>query len=151
MAGLFKRFKSTKDEKEDKQKEKKIEKDVVKKPKAAPKAQEKKSEKEKVERKKLKKKDAEAYKYLLKPLITEKATDLSAQNQYAFVVPRNANKIEIAKKVEHVYGVTPVKVRIINCSGKRVRYGRRIGRTKAWKKAIVILKPEDKLEIYEGV
>ena len=92
-----------------------------------------------------------AYRVLKMPQVTEKATDLSAQNQYVFKVPGNANKFEIARKIEHLYGVRPIKVRTMNFSGKKVRYGRTIGKRKSWKKAVVVLRPEDKLEIYEGV
>jgi len=143
--GLLNKIKRKKDKDADKKKQpeaaekKKVEKKIEK------------PVKEKAQKKQLKKKDPEAYKILLKPLITEKATDLSAQNQYAFIVSEKANKIEIAKKIEHVYGVTPIKVRVMNFSGKRVRYGRVMGKTKGWKKAIVTLKPADKIEIYEGV
>ncbi len=143
--GLLNKIKRKKDTDKDKKKpaemveKKKVEKKVEK------------PVKEKAQRKQLKKKDPEAYKILLKPLITEKATDLSAQNQYAFIVPKRSNKIEIAKTIEHVYGVNPVKVRVMNFSGKMVRYGKVMGKTKGWKKAIVMLKPEDKIEIYEGV
>lgn len=95
--------------------------------------------------------DSDAYKILLHPVITEKATDLTSLNKYIFAVPLTANKSEIKKKVENVYGVTPVKINIIKKEGKNVRYGRTRGRTKSWKKAIITLNSKDKLEIYEGV
>ncbi|HUT22379.1 MAG TPA: 50S ribosomal protein L23 [Candidatus Bipolaricaulota bacterium] len=98
-----------------------------------------------------KKMDSEAYRCLLKPLITEKATELGAKNQYLFIVPTSANKAQIATKIEHVYGVKPVKVQTANFAGKKVRYGRSQGRKKSWKKAIVVLSAGDKIEIYEGV
>ena len=55
-----------------------------------------------------------AFRVLLKPLITEKATELSSYNQYAFVVAEKANKIEVAKAIQAVYGVKVLSVNIIN-------------------------------------
>lgn len=98
-----------------------------------------------------KKQDLQAYKIIKAPVITEKVTDLTQFNKYTFVVPRQASKSEIKKKIINVYGVTPIKINIINVSGKKIRYGRTRGMTKAWKKAIITLAPQDKLEIYEGV
>ncbi len=92
-----------------------------------------------------------AYRVLLKPLITEKGTHLAAKNKYLFLVAGSANKIEIKKAVSAVYNVSPVKVNIINLSGKEVRYGKTSGRTKDKKKAIVTLKPGQTISIYEGV
>ncbi|MBD3359702.1 MAG: 50S ribosomal protein L23 [Candidatus Buchananbacteria bacterium] len=94
---------------------------------------------------------AEAYKILIKPLVTEKATDLANFNKYCFEIAKNANKIEIQKAIKNLYGVDPLNVNIINMRGKRVRYGRVSGKKKNWKKAIVTLKQGDKIEIYEGV
>jgi large subunit ribosomal protein L23 len=94
---------------------------------------------------------AEAYKILIKPLVTEKATDLANFNKYCFEVAKNANKIEIQKAIKNLYGVEPLDVNIINMKGKRVRYGRVSGKKKNWKKAIVTLKQGDKIAIYEGV
>jgi len=153
MASLFKKLKQRKKKQEKELKEEKKEKLEAEKQKPEKESKVKKAEpaKKEAKRKAKKKKDSESYKYLLHPLITEKATDLSARNQYVFVVPKSANKTEIAKRIENVYGVVPKKVRCANFSGKQVRYGRYEGKTKDWKKAIVILNPEDKIEIYEGV
>jgi len=93
----------------------------------------------------------DAYKVLIKPVVSEKATYLSSQNSYVFEVAPNMNKVEIMKAIQYVYGVKPVKVNIINVVGRYVRYGRVTGRTKAWKKAIITLKPGESIQIYEGV
>jgi large subunit ribosomal protein L23 len=93
----------------------------------------------------------EAYRILIKPLVTEKATNLVASNQYSFMVAKSANKIEIQKAIKGLYGFEPLAVNIINMRGKRVRTGRVSGKKKNWKKAIVTLKPGEKIEIYEGV
>lgn len=93
----------------------------------------------------------EAYRVLLKPLVTEKGTYLGATNKYLFAVSPQTNKTEIKKAVKAVYGVMPVKVNIVNLGGKNVRYGRVKGQTKDKKKAIITLKKGDKIEVYEGV
>jgi len=92
-----------------------------------------------------------AYRLLVKPLITEKATNLGAENKYVFVVNREANKIEVAKAIEATYGVKPTSVNLINVSGKKVTRGRISGRRKNWKKAIVTLSKGQTIKIYEGV
>lgn len=94
---------------------------------------------------------ANAYRTLIKPLITEKATNLGAENKYLFEVAREANKIEVAKAITEVYGVKPVSVNIINVSGKSVHYGRIRGKRKDWKKAIICLPEGKTINIYEGV
>jgi len=99
----------------------------------------------------IKGKTDEAHRILIKPLVTEKAAEFSAVGKYIFVINPRMNKIEVKKAVRKIYGVDPVRVNIINVSGNKVRYGRITGRTKSWKKAVVTLKPGDKIEIYEGV
>ncbi|NQT50038.1 50S ribosomal protein L23 [Candidatus Kuenenbacteria bacterium] len=95
--------------------------------------------------------DPQAYKVLIRPLVTEKATDLADLNKYCFVVPISTNKSEVAKKIINVYGVKPVKINFIRQKGKRVRHGRTFGKTKDYKKAIITLALEDKIDLYEGV
>lgn len=92
-----------------------------------------------------------AYRILLKPLVTEKATNLGVLNKYVFAVSQKANKIEIAEAIEAVYGVRPVKVNIMRAEGKTIRSGRTFGRRKDWKKAIVALPAGKTIKIYEGV
>lgn len=92
-----------------------------------------------------------AYKTIVKPLITEKASDLSTISKYVFAVNIKANKLEVAKAIESIYGVKPVAVNIIKMKGKTVSRGRISGKRKDFKKAIVSLKKGDKIEIYEGV
>jgi large subunit ribosomal protein L23 len=92
-----------------------------------------------------------AYRVLVKPLVTEKATDLVSLNQYIFEVASQANKIEVAKAVQEVYGIKPVSVNIINMRGKNVNYGRLTGKRRDWKKAIVTLPEGKSINIYEGV
>lgn len=88
-----------------------------------------------------------AYHILNRPVITEK---LTMDGRYGFRVSLDANKVEIAKAIARVYGVTPVAVNIINVRGKKVRYGKTSGTTSSWKKAIVTLKKGEKIDIVEG-
>ena len=92
-----------------------------------------------------------AYKILVKPLVTEKVSNLGALNQYVFAVALKTNKIEVAKAVKEVYGIKPVSVNMIKMAGKKARYGRISGRRKDWKKAIVTLPSGQTIKIYEGV
>ncbi len=92
-----------------------------------------------------------AYRILIKPVVTEKVTDLGTLGKYVFEISPQANKTEVRQAIEKVYGVSPVKINIIKIKGKKVRYGRTTGNTKEWKKAIVTLKAGETLEIYEGV
>lgn len=91
------------------------------------------------------------YEVLRRPLITEKSTGLKAQNKYAFEVASEANKHQIKQAVEKAFNVKVTAVNVITASGKTRRVGRREVMTPSWKKAIVTLKPGDKLEIFEGV
>lgn len=93
----------------------------------------------------------QAYKIILKPLITEKVSGLGVLNKYVFAVAKNTNKIEVAKAIKEIYGFKPVGVNVIRMSGKKARYGRISGRRKDWKKAIVTLAPGQIIKIYEGV
>jgi len=94
---------------------------------------------------------SESYRVLVKPLITEKASELGKFNKYAFEVDKTANKIMVARAIENIYGVKPVDVNVVNVIGKKKRTGRVFGRRKNWKKAIVTLAKGKTIEIYEGV
>ncbi len=89
---------------------------------------------------------------LVRPLITEKATRLGADNKYCFEVRRVANKMQIKEAVEKGFDVKVLNVHVMIMKGKpkRVR-GNRIKHAPNWKKAIVTLHPDDKLELFEGV
>ena len=92
-----------------------------------------------------------AYRILIKPLVTEKVSNLGVLNKYVFAVARDANKIEVAKAIKEIYGIKPVGVNVINRLGKKARYGRIGGKRKDWKKAIVTLPKGETIKIYEGV
>ncbi|MFH1522310.1 MAG: 50S ribosomal protein L23 [Patescibacteria group bacterium] len=97
------------------------------------------------------KKYGNAHRILVKPLVTEKASSLGTDNKYVFQVNQKANKIEIAKAINEVYGVKPISVNVVNMKGKKTRYGKTQGRRKNWKKAIVKLPKGKSIKIYEGV
>ncbi|MDR3236657.1 MAG: 50S ribosomal protein L23 [Prevotellaceae bacterium] len=93
---------------------------------------------------------------LLKPLITEKMTIQGEKlNHYGFIVDREANKIDIKKAVEEMYGVTVKEVNTINYHGKRksryTKAGILTGRANHFKKAIVTLAGEDKIDFYSNI
>jgi large subunit ribosomal protein L23 len=91
------------------------------------------------------------YEVLRRPLVTEKSTVLQGMNKYAFEVADNANKLQIEQAVEKAFKVTVTGVNVITMRGKKKRMGRREVISQPWKKAIVTLKPGDKIEFFEGV
>jgi large subunit ribosomal protein L23 len=88
---------------------------------------------------------------LLSPRVSEKAAVLSAMGSYVFNVPIETNKIEVKKAVEAMYGVNVMSVNTIRGEGKATQRGRIQGRRNRWKKAVVTLKPGQKIDLYEGV
>ena len=87
-----------------------------------------------------------------KVLITEKGTVMrEVHQQYMFEVARAANKIEIKRAVEAVFNVKVDSVQTMQMRGKTKRQGRWVGRRNDWKKAIVTLKPDQKIELFEQI
>lgn len=94
---------------------------------------------------------SKAFQVIQRPLLTEKITNLSElNNQYAFEVNRNSNKIEIKKAIEQRFSVTVLSVRTMIVRGKKRRMGRFEGKRAQWKKAIVSLKEGDTIDFVEG-
>jgi len=91
------------------------------------------------------------YEVLRRPLISEKNTALQAENKYAFEVAREANKHQIKQAVEKAFKVKVTAVNVMTVPGKTRRIGRRQVLTQSWKKAIITLKPGDKIGLFEGV
>ncbi len=87
---------------------------------------------------------------IVRPLITEKNTNLMVYNKYSFEVLQESSKPEIKKAVETIFNVTVAKVHTMNVRGKLKRRGREVGYTREWKKAIVTLVPGDRIEIFES-
>jgi len=93
-----------------------------------------------------------ARKIILRPLVTEKSTDLRVkEDKYAFEVDLKANKPEIKKAIEELFKVNVVGVHTMIVHGKVKRMGRFEGKRPNWKKAIVSLKKGEKIEFFETV
>ena len=91
----------------------------------------------------------ESHQVLLRPLVTEKGMHRSTRNnQYSFEINLNANKLDVRKAVEDLFDVEVVKVRTQNRVGKPRRFKFRYGYTKSWKKAIVTLDPEHRIDFF---
>jgi large subunit ribosomal protein L23 len=91
------------------------------------------------------------YQVIKKPLITEKANILKEKaNKVAFVVAQDANKAEIKAAVERLLKVKVLKVNCSRMEGKARRVGRSTGKRPDWKKAVVTLRPGDRIEFFEG-
>ncbi len=92
---------------------------------------------------------------LIKPLVTEKISALNENGKYGFVVDKDANKVEIKKAVEKMYGVNVEQVNTMNYQGKtKSRYtksGVISGRGKSYKKAIVSVADGEVIDFYSGV
>lgn len=92
------------------------------------------------------------YQIIEKPLVTEKGSDmLSSGNWVVFRVHLQANKIQIRDAVQKIFDVKVLHVNTQVVQGKRKRFGKNIGQSKTWKKAMVQLKEGEKIEIFEGV
>lgn len=93
-----------------------------------------------------------AYDIIVKPIITEKSMSAVADKKYVFKVARDAGKIEIKKAIEEIFKVKVKSVNTINVKGKEKRMGVHVGKTAAYKKAIITLTAESKpIEIFEGM
>ncbi len=88
---------------------------------------------------------------LVKPLITEKSTLLQEANKYVFQVAPRANKIQVREAVQRAFGVRVKGVTICKVRGKMKRMGPRLHRTPDIKKAIVTLRPGDRIQLIEGL
>ncbi len=90
---------------------------------------------------------------IIRPVITEHSYDAMENNVYTFEVAKDANKIEIAKACEEIFGVKVAKVNTLNMQGKAKRMGRYPeGRRPRWKKAMVTLTADSKtIEFFEGM
>jgi len=91
------------------------------------------------------------FELLRSPVITEKATLLSEHNQVTFRVPMDANKVEVRKAVETVFGVKVTAVNTIITKGKTKRFRGRLGRRADVKKAIVTLAEGESIDVTTGV
>lgn len=89
------------------------------------------------------------HRVIIRPLVTEKGTHQSqAMNAYAFEVHPEANKTQIKQAIEKLYEVRVMEVRTANRQGKRRRTGRTMGKTRHWKKAVVILHQDHHIDLF---
>lgn len=93
-----------------------------------------------------------AYDIVIRPIITEQSMEDLDIKKYAFEVAKDANKVEIKKAIEEIFGVKVASVNTIKLPGKWKRMGVHTGKTPAKKKAVVTLTADSKqLEIFEGM
>jgi len=91
----------------------------------------------------------EVYSVIVRPLVTEKGTHLSTtRNAYSFEVAPGANKAQIKQAVEKIYDVKVKEVRTANRKGKPRRTRYRVGLTRHWKKAVVVLHDEYRIDLF---
>jgi large subunit ribosomal protein L23 len=87
---------------------------------------------------------------IIKPVISEKSYALLAANKYTFRVHERANKTQVRKAVEEIFGVRVTGVRTTWVKPKPKRRGWTTGKRRQWKKAVVTLHIEDSIELFEG-
>ena len=87
---------------------------------------------------------------LIRPLVTEHSTDLMQDGKFVFVVDRRANKIQIAEAVKEIFNVNVIAVNTLNVKPKTKRRGRTVGKTAAYKKAIVKLEAGQTIEFFSA-
>ena len=92
----------------------------------------------------------EARDILLRPLVTERSTEMMEEGKYVFAVDKRANKIQVAQAVAEIFNVKVVSVNTMNVMGKKKRVGRSIGRRPIYKKAIVKLAPGETIQFFEA-
>ena len=86
---------------------------------------------------------------IIRPIITEKSMRyMDEDNKVTFEVAKGTNKIEVARAVEHIFGVDVEKVNIMNVKPKTKRFGRYVGKTKAVRKAIVKIKAGQDIDLF---
>jgi large subunit ribosomal protein L23 len=96
--------------------------------------------------------NAKTYEILKRPLITEKSTvEKDLRNKLFFEVDRRANKIEIRDAVEKIFKVNVLGVATMGMKGKLKKVGRHFTKSPDWKKAVVTIKPGQRVEFFEGV
>ncbi|MHB9146986.1 MAG: 50S ribosomal protein L23 [Candidatus Amoebophilus sp.] len=92
---------------------------------------------------------------LQKPLVTEKVTSFNDKGVYGFIVDNRANKVEIKKEVEKLYGVTVLQVNTMRYAGKKkvkhTKSGVNKGKRASYKKALVTLKSGSIIDFYENI
>jgi large subunit ribosomal protein L23 len=88
---------------------------------------------------------------LISPVVSEKTYVLAAANRYTFRVHPNAHKTQIRQAVESLFDVHVIDVRTMSVKPKPKRRGTTSGRTIAWRKAIVQVRPDETIPIFQGL
>jgi large subunit ribosomal protein L23 len=92
------------------------------------------------------------YDILIRPVVTEKSVSIADNGQYVFEVDMRANKMQVKDAVETAFNVTVYDVNTMIMPAKINRRGsRELVRSAKWKKAVVTLKPGDRIQLFEGV
>ena len=92
------------------------------------------------------------YDVIIRPIISEKSMEQTADRKYTFQVAIGANKVEIRQAVESIFGVKVEKVTTCRVLGKVKRMGATSGKRPDWKKAVVKLTADSKtIEFFEGM
>ena len=93
-----------------------------------------------------------AHDIIIRPLVTEKTSiQKELYNQVSFEVDRRANRIEIRRAIETIFNVRVAGVKTMQITGKKKQRGRIVGKRRDWKKAIVTLRPGERIDFFEGV
>ena len=96
-----------------------------------------------------------AHEVVVRPVISEKSMDESGRGKYTFEIHPDASKIQVKAAVEELFKVEVIAVNVLTTKAKEKRRGTRRGRTvgwtSPWRKAIVTLRPGQKIEFFEGV
>ena len=87
---------------------------------------------------------------IVRPIVSEKSYALLAANKYTFRVHDRAHKTQIRQAVEEIFGVRVQDVRTMSVKSKLKKRGYTAGRSRSWKKAVVELHPDDRIELFEG-
>jgi large subunit ribosomal protein L23 len=97
----------------------------------------------------------QAAQVIIRPVISEKSMDQTQRRKYTFAVHDDANKSQIKDAVEDLFKVTVLEVNVLTTKAKEKSRNRKRGRqrgwTSPWKKAVVTVGPDDKIEFFEGV
>ena len=93
----------------------------------------------------------DASQVIIRPVVSEKSYVLATADRYTFRVHADAHKTQIKQAVEQLFDVNVVEVRTLSVKSKPKRRGYTSGRTRAWKKAIVQVRPGESIPIFQGL
>jgi large subunit ribosomal protein L23 len=93
----------------------------------------------------------DASQVIIRPVVSEKSYVLATADRYTFRVHADAHKTQIKQAVEQLFDVNVVEVRTLSVKSKPKRRGYTSGRTRAWKKAIVQVRPGQSIPIFQGL